>query len=104
MARLTVALATFNEEGNLGDCLESVKDIADEITIVDGSSSDKTVEIAKKYGAKVLVTDNHPIFHINKQKALDMATNEWILQLDADERVTPALAYEIKKVIAMTDK
>lgn len=96
---ISVVLATFNEEKYLRDCLESVKNIADEIVIVDGTSSDKTVEIAKEFGAKVLIKDNPPIFHINKQKAIDMATKDWILQLDADERVTPALAKEITAVI-----
>src|SRR5579864_1793078 len=96
---LSVVLATFNEEKYLADCLESVKDIADEVVIVDGTSSDKTVEIAKKYGAKVIVKDNPPIFHINKQKAIDMATKDWILQLDADERVTPELSKEIQSAI-----
>src|SRR5947209_7174874 len=104
MGKLSVILATFNEEKNLTDCLSSIKDFADEIVIVDGSSTDKTLEIAKKFGAKVLVTDNPPIFHINKQKALDMATGEWILQLDADERVSKELREEIKKIIAMTDQ
>ena len=103
MTNLSVVLATFNEEGNLADCLESVKDLADEIIIVDGSSTDKTVEIAKKYDAKVVVTENHPIFHINKQKAIELATKEWILQLDADERVSPELKKEIKKVIALSE-
>ena len=98
---LSVALATYNEEKNLADCLDSVKDIADEIVVVDGSSTDKTVEVAKKFNAKILVRENPPIFHINKQKALDLTTNEWILQLDADERVSPELAEEIKKVINM---
>lgn len=97
--KLSVVLATFNEEKNLADCLESVKGLADEIVVVDGSSSDKTVEIAKKYGSKVLVTDNPPIFHINKQKAIDMATKDWILQLDADERVTRELAKEIDNTV-----
>lgn len=101
MAKLSVVLATYNEEINLGDCLKSVKDIADEIIIVDGSSTDQTVKIAKNFGAEILVKDNPPIFHINKQKALDMATNEWVLQLDADERVSPKLALEIKKIINM---
>lgn len=104
MKKLSVVLAVFNEEKTLGDCLESVKDIADEIVIVDGTSTDKTVEIAKKYGARVLITDNPPIFHINKQKAIDMAKNEWILQLDADERVSPELADEIIRVTEMTDE
>lgn len=101
MTNLTVALATFNEENNLTECLESVKDLADEIIIVDGSSTDKTVEIAKKFGAKVLIKDNPPIFHINKQKALDLASSDWILQLDADESVSPQLNEEIKKVISL---
>src|SRR5581483_9317713 len=96
---VSVVLATFNEEKNLPDCLESVKNFADEIIVVDGTSTDKTVEIAKNYKAKVLVTTNPPIFHINKQKAIDMATKDWILQLDADERVTPALAKEIEQII-----
>lgn len=96
---LSIVLATYNEEKYLADCLASVKDIADEIVIVDGTSSDRTVEIAKKYGAEVLVKDNPPMFHINKQKAIDMATKDWILQLDADERVTPELAKEIEEKI-----
>ncbi len=97
--KLSVALATFNEEANLGSCLESVKDLAEEIVVVDGSSSDRTVEIARSFGAKVTVAENEPIFHINKEKAIDECHGEWILQLDADETVTPELAGEIKEVI-----
>lgn len=104
MQKLSVVLATFNEEKNLSDCLESVKDIADEIVVVDGSSSDSTVEIAKKFSSKIHITDNHPIFHINKQKALERATNEWILQMDADERVSLPLRNEIKKILTFTEK
>lgn len=96
---LSVVLATYNEEENLAACLESVKDIADEIIIVDGTSTDKTVEIAKNFGAKVIITSNPPIFHINKQKAIDRATKDWILQLDADELVSKKLAAEIKTVL-----
>lgn len=96
---LSIAIATFNEEKNLSDCLDSVKNIADEIVIVDGSSTDKTVEIAKKYGAKIKVVDNPPIFHINKQKAIDSATSDWTLQLDADERVDALLSNEIRAKI-----
>ena len=103
MKKLSVVLAVFNEEKTLGDCLASVKDIADEIVIVDGTSTDRTVDIAKKFGARILVTENHPIFHINKQKAIEMAKNEWILQLDADERVSPELAKEIMRLISMSD-
>lgn len=102
--KLSAAIATFNEEKNITDCLESIKDLVDEIVIVDGSSTDKTVEIAKRFGAKVTVRENPPIFHINKQKSFDLSSGEWILYLDADERVTPALASEIKKIINMTEE
>lgn len=104
MATLSVVLATYNEEERIGACLESIKNIADEIIIVDGSSTDKTVEVAKKYGAKVLVTDNPSIFHINKQKAIDLATKDWILQLDADELVSPQLKNEISHLTTGSDR
>ncbi len=97
---ISVVLATYNEEENIAACLDSIKDIADEIVVVDGSSKDKTVEIAKKFGAKVKITTNKPIFHINKQMAIDMATKDWVLQLDADERVTPSLCDDIKYQIS----
>ncbi len=97
---LSVVLAVYNEENNLVACLDSIKDVADEIVVVDGSSKDKTVDIAKKFGAKVKVTTNKPIFHINKQMAIDMATCDWVLQLDADERVSEELKKEIKSAIS----
>lgn len=103
MKKISVVLATHNEEKNIGACLESVRQMADEIVVVDGSSVDKTREIAKSFGAKVIKTTNPPIFHINKQKGLEEAGGEWILQLDADERVSPELSQEIKKVIEMSD-
>ena len=96
---LSVVLATFNEEKNLPALLDSIKSLADEVVIVDGSSIDKTVEIAIEHGAKVVVVENLPNFHINKQKAIDLATKDWVFQLDADERVTPELAQEIKSEI-----
>lgn len=99
MVTVSVVLATFNEEKNLPLCLDSIKNLADEIAVVDGGSSDRTVEVAKKYGAKVVVTNNPENFHINKQKAIDLATKDWILQLDADERVTPELSKEIQSKI-----
>lgn len=100
--KLSLAMATFNEVANLRACLESTKNIVDEMIIVDGGSTDGTVAVACEFGANVIKTDNPPIFHINKQKAIDAAQGEWILQLDADERLSTALAEEIKKVISMT--
>lgn len=101
--KISVVLATYNEENFLNDCLESVGQLADEIVIVDGSSTDKTVEIAKKYKAIIEVTNNPEIFHINKQKAIDLASGDWILQLDADERVSSELSKEIIKIVNMEE-
>lgn len=100
MQKISAVLAVFNEEENLGNCLESVKNLAWEIIVVDGGSTDKTVEIAKQYSAKVIQANNPSIFHINKNKAIDAASGDWILQLDADEVVTRGLAEEIKKTIS----
>jgi len=100
MNKLSVAIATRNEEENIARCLNSVKDIADEIIAVDEHSTDKTREIAEGLGAKVYQEPHHDIFHITKQKALDLATGDWILQLDADEVVTSELAKEIKNVVS----
>ncbi|MBM3713969.1 MAG: glycosyltransferase, partial [Actinobacteria bacterium] len=58
MRNISVAIATYNEEKNLKRCLESIAFWVDEIVIVDGSSTDKTVDIAKDFGAKVVITDN----------------------------------------------
>ena len=104
MKKLSLALATYNEEQNIIDCIESCKRLVDEIVVVDGSSTDKTGELALKAGARVIRTQNVPMFHINKQKAIDACEGEWILQLDADERVTPELSMEIKKIISMSDE
>ena len=96
--KLSVVLATRNEEANIARCLESVRDIADEIIIVDEESVDKTREISESFGAKVFVEPHEEIFHITKEKALKKAMGDWILQMDADEVVTPMLAKEIVSV------
>lgn len=103
MEKLSVVLATFNEEENITRCLNSVKSIADEIIVVDGSSSDNTRALAEKLGAQVIKTSNKPIFHINKQMAVDLAKNDWVLSLDADEEVSVRLAKEITKVINLSE-
>lgn len=103
MKKISVVLATRNEEANIGECLESVENIADEIIVVDEYSTDRTEEIAKKYGVKVYKEPHHDIFHVTKEKALSLAHGDWILQLDADERVTKSLAKEIREVVEMSD-
>src|SRR3989338_5959280 len=99
--KLSLCLATFNEETNIHYPLDSAYDLVDEVIIVDGGSTDKTVEIAKKYGKKikVFVEENPPMFHINKQKAIERAKGEWILQLDADEELSQELKTEIAKLL-----
>lgn len=101
--KLSVVLATFNESAYIKDCLQSVRDWCDEIIVVDGSSTDTTVVIAKSLGASVTVTNNPANFHINKQKAIDKARGDWILQLDADERVSESLREEIDREILNKD-
>lgn len=102
--RLSIVLAVYNEEENLGRCLESVKNLADEMVVVDGGSKDRTIEIAKKFRARIISTDNPPIFHINKQKAIDASTGDWILQLDADEAVSKELEEEIRATLSKNPK
>ncbi len=100
MTKISVAILTFNEEKNIAACLDSVSQLADEIVLVDEKSSDKTVTIAKKYTSKIFFVDHEVNFHKHKQIAFDKCTGDWIFQIDADERVTPDLAAEIKKVVA----
>lgn len=100
MVKISVVLAVYNEEKNLKQCLDSIKDIAWEIVIVDGGSKDQTIDIAKNFGARIIQTNNPPNFHINKNKAIDSSLGDWILQLDADEVVSRQLADEIKKVVS----
>lgn len=97
--KLSVALATFNEEANITMCLDAVASWVDEIVIVDGGSTDQTVKLAQSYHARIIKADNPPIFHINKQKALDACGGDWVLQLDADEVVTSELHEEIVATI-----
>jgi glycosyltransferase involved in cell wall biosynthesis len=91
---LSVILITKNEEANLKDCLESVS-FANEIIIVDSQSTDQTISIAQSFGAKVEITPDWPGFGPQKNRALALATQDWVLSIDADERVTPELKAEI---------
>ena len=97
MIRISIVIITFNEERNLGRCLDSVKDIADEIIVVDSSSSDNTAVIALSYNARVIV---HPFmgYGVQKNFATQQATNDWILSLDADEALTPELRQSILEI------
>ncbi|MEK7580986.1 MAG: glycosyltransferase family 2 protein [Patescibacteria group bacterium] len=99
MKNISVALACYNEETNIVDCIEAAKLLADEIIVVDGHSRDRTAELARQQGAIVVEVPNKKMFHINKNIAIKNCTNEWVFVLDADERITEDLAIEIKKTL-----
>jgi glycosyltransferase involved in cell wall biosynthesis len=99
MPTLSVILITRNEEANLDDCLASLEGVAQQIVVVDTNSSDRTLEIAKNHGATLSQPADWPGFGPQKNRALDLATGEWVLSLDADERLTPALKSEILTAI-----
>lgn len=97
MNKVSVVISAYNEEGSIRDCLNSVQALADEIVVVDNSSSDKTAEIAKKLGARVFTQENDPRnIDLQKNFGFSKATGDWILSLDADERLTSELTKEIK--------
>ncbi|MBU3630682.1 glycosyltransferase family 2 protein [Polynucleobacter sp. AP-Melu-500A-A1] len=99
MPTLSVILITRNEESNLDDCLASLEGIAQQIVVVDSNSTDRTLEIANKHGALMAYPIDWPGFGPQKNRALDLATCDWVLSLDADERLTPALKSEILTAI-----
>ncbi|MFH1832962.1 MAG: glycosyltransferase family 2 protein [Candidatus Levyibacteriota bacterium] len=99
MNKISAVITCFNEEKKIKDCLESVL-WADEIILVDNSSKDKTVEIVKKYTKNIFNQENDPgAIDILKNFGFSKASSEWILSLDADERVTPELRKEIESTI-----
>lgn len=95
--KVSVTVITFNEEREIGDCLQSVA-WADEIVVVDSGSADRTVEIARKYTDKV-VYHEWPGYAAQKNRAIGLATHDWILSVDADERVSPGLREEIQRLL-----
>lgn len=98
MASLSVTIITKNEASNIEACLQSVQ-FADQVIVLDSGSTDNTVDIALSMGAEVSVRDDWQGFGIQKNRALALATSDWVLSLDADERVTPELQTEIQAVL-----
>ena len=84
---LSVCIITKNEEKNIGDCLASLKNIANEIIVVDTGSTDRTIEIAKQYGADVYYFEWINDFSAARNESLKYATCDFILCIDADERL-----------------
>ena len=95
--KVSVIIITGNEENNIGECLKSVT-WADEIIVVDSESTDNTVNIARDYTDRVFIKKWEG-YSKQKTYAVSLAQNEWILSLDADERVTPGLASEIQDLV-----
>ena len=97
MNKLSVCIISFNEEKNIARCIDSVKNIADEIMVVDSFSTDKTEAICKAYSVKFI---QQKFLGYGKQKnyALDHCSNNFVLSLDADEALSPELDKEIRKL------
>jgi glycosyltransferase involved in cell wall biosynthesis len=95
---LTVVIVAKNEARNIAECVASVS-FADEIIVLDSGSTDATAELARAAGARVVTTD-WPGYGPQVARGFSLATGEWVLSLDADERVTPSLAREVKAAIA----
>ena len=99
---LSVAIITLDEEDNLARCLESLKDLASEIVVMDSGSVDATVSLAERYGARVLVRD-WPGYTVQKNRAMEACTQPWVLSLDADEALSKELANGLRRLFADGD-
>lgn len=96
---LSVVTSAHNEQSVLTACLDSVDGLADELVVVDAGSTDGTADLARRHGATVLSEPNRLMLNTNKNVAIDAARREWVLLIDPDERVSPALADEIRGVV-----
>lgn len=99
MTQFSAIIITKNAAAHIEECLASVA-WCDEIVVVDCGSADGTVARCRSFTDNIVVTDDWPGFGPQKNRALAMATGEWVLSIDADERVTPALEQEIKAAIS----
>lgn len=99
MVKLSVVIITFNEEKNIAKCLDSVHDVADEIIVVDSFSTDQTEGICRQYDKVRFTQKAFNGFGAQKQFATNLAKNDWVLSIDADETITKALQDEIKSVL-----
>jgi len=95
---ISAILITRNEADNLPECLRSLS-FCQEVVVIDQQSTDRTADLAHELGARVITNSDWQGFGIQKQRALDAATGDWVLSIDADERITPELAKEIQQAI-----
>ena len=101
--KLSVVILTKNEEDKIARCIESVK-WADEVLVIDDESADKTREIAQGLGARVIINKSCGNFDGQRNIGIDNAKNEWILQMDADEVVTPLLRDKLREALGNPEK
>ena len=102
-ATVSAVLITKNEEHQLEPCLKSLVDWVDEIVVLDSGSTDGTLDLAKRYGARVFVREDWDGFGIQRQRAQKLATGDYILAIDADERISPELRQSIENVLECPD-
>lgn len=100
MSEITAIVLTYNEQRHIKDCIESIK-WADQILVVDSGSSDDTVNIAQKSGARVIHHAMQEGFAAQRNFAISQAVTEWVLFVDADERISPQLAEEIRQIVKL---
>jgi glycosyltransferase involved in cell wall biosynthesis len=98
---ITAIILTFNEEANIRECLESIKGVAAEVFIVDSNSTDKTLEIAKEYDCKI-VSHSFENYSAQRNWALENLpiTHQWVLNVDADHRLTDELRKELSLIFS----
>jgi len=97
---LTVVVLAYNSQNQIENCLKSLVGFADEVVVVDGFSTDATLEICRKYGVKVIQHKFEGDFGQERNIGIDNAQGEWILQLDTDEIVTEGFKKEVKRILA----
>jgi glycosyltransferase involved in cell wall biosynthesis len=95
MNRLSAVIIAFNEENNIRRCLVSLQGVADEIVVVDSNSTDRTAEICSSFGCRIFQRE-FTGYSEQKQFAVDVASSDWVLSIDADEEITPELKEEIR--------
>ena len=97
---VAVAIQVYNEEKNIKACVQSAQRFTQQVVVMDMQSTDKTTSLAKKSGAEVISTPRHPYVEPVRKLAFTEVEADWIFILDADERITPALAQEIQKKLS----
>lgn len=99
MTKLSIAILTLNEAHNIEACIHSVAGMADEVLVIDSGSEDQTVALAQALGARVVTYADWQGFGVQRSRSLLHLDEGWVFFLDADERMTPELAQEIRQVV-----